>query len=226
MDSPSSRRPPAAKQERSIQLRNRVIEQGRLLVEQGGFPGTSMAELARAAGCSVGALYYHFPDKEALFDCVVEEATSSALEAIRTRAAEGRYRLATTAEVIRAVVEDFSGFIHDNQGMIRAVYQRAMEDARYWSVVRSTGFAMGLIWSAEIMHSTGRSNDMRLRHQIRVALVQATSVLTYSALVSGAAGNQLSRAEQIHWLTLIVTQIIEAPPFDGHSDAPAEDIPA
>jgi len=212
----------AAKQERSRQLRDRVIDRGRVLVEQGGFAGTSMAEIARAAGCSVGALYYRFPDKDALFDCVIEQATSSALETIRAKAAAGRYRLSTTAKAVHAVIEDFADFIQDNQGMIRVVYQRALEESRYWAVVRTTGFAMGSIWTAAILDSSDRPGDPQFRRQVRIALAHVTGVLTYAALVSEAAGSHLSREEQIHWLALVATQIIEAPPFQNTPPAQPE----
>lgn len=204
-----------AKQRRSRELRDRIIECGRVLIEQGGFAGTSMAEIAQAAECSVGALYFRFPGKEALFDCVLEQATSSAVDQIRARAADGRYRFPTVDEVIYAVVDDFSEFIHDNQGLIRAIYQRALEDPQYWTMIRNTGFAMVAVWTSEIMESAGRPGDMHLRRQIRIACAQVTSVLTYSALVPDHAGSRLSREEQTHWLTVTAAQIIKAPGFTG-----------
>src|SRR3984957_18252920 len=40
-----------------------------------GFDGTSMGEIARAAGVSKGTLYVYFADKNRLFEAIVEEET-------------------------------------------------------------------------------------------------------------------------------------------------------
>ena len=68
------------KQERSRVLRDKLIASGRALIETGGFANTSMADIAREAGCSVGALYFRFHDKKGLFDSVVEVAMHQATE--------------------------------------------------------------------------------------------------------------------------------------------------
>lgn len=55
-----------------------------------GYAGTSMADLARAAGMQKASLYHHFPSKEALFIACVTEGYADALrrlEAIRSDAA-------------------------------------------------------------------------------------------------------------------------------------------
>lgn len=202
-----------AKQARSRQLRDRLIACGRTLVEQGGFAGTSMADIARAAGCSVGALYVRFRDKDALFDCVAEVAMAQSLEAIRARAAAGRYRQPTLADTIAAVVEDYADYVANNQGMIRALYQRAMQDAHYWTIVRNAGNEMVSIWTSAIAASAGCATDAAFIKQARIALRYVTGVLVYSSLLVEPPSYPLSPQEQLHWLAEMARHIISAPPM-------------
>ena len=75
------------KQERSRQLRDKALLHVRDLVREGRFTSTTMADIARAVGCSAGALYFRFRDKEALFASVVEVAMAQEAEAIAADAA-------------------------------------------------------------------------------------------------------------------------------------------
>lgn len=200
------------KQERSRQLRDRLIASGRALIEQEGFAGVSMGDIAREAGCSVGALYVRFHDKEALFDCVAETAMAEAVADIRTREAAGRYRQPTLNATIAAVIEDYADYSRRNKGMTRALYQRALQDPRYWGIVRNAGYEMTSIWAAAILASSGRADDAAFQHQVRVALRHVTSVVVYSALLIEPTRTQPPHAEQVHWLTEIAQHIISAPP--------------
>ncbi len=49
-----------------------------------GFARTTMADIAKAAGMSRPALYLQFPDKEAIFNRVIENMDAQALAKIRT----------------------------------------------------------------------------------------------------------------------------------------------
>lgn len=202
-----------ARQARSRELRDRLIACGHALVEQGGFAGTSMADIARAAGCSVGALYVRFRDKEALFDCVAEVATARALEAIRARATAARYAQPTLEATIAAVIEDYADYVARNKGMIRALYQRALHDPRYWTIVRNAGNEMVSMWAYAIAASAGRAEDAAFIEQARIAMRYATGVLVYSALLIEPPRKPLSAQEQLHWLTEMVQHIISSPPM-------------
>src|SRR5678815_997433 len=56
------------------QLRRTILDAAQEAFVQDGYGGVSMRKLAERVGCSHGNLYLHFKDKEALFDCLVEEA--------------------------------------------------------------------------------------------------------------------------------------------------------
>ena len=55
-------------------LRRSILDAAREAFVRDGYEGVSMRGLAEMIGCSHGNLYLHFKDKEALFDCLVEES--------------------------------------------------------------------------------------------------------------------------------------------------------
>ncbi|HPU50786.1 MAG TPA: TetR/AcrR family transcriptional regulator [Burkholderiaceae bacterium] len=202
------------KQARSRLLRDRLIAKGRALVEARGFAATSMADIAQASSCSVGALYFRFRDKEALFDCVVESAMSPAMEDIRARAAAGHYDGLSVRETIAACVSDYVAFVRRNEGMIRAIYQRSLEDPRHWQPVRRSGQTMVAVWVDAIARSMGRSGDRAFLRQVSLAFQFVSGVLVHSVLIVSPA-IALSQDELIHWQVEMVAHLIAQAPEAG-----------
>jgi AcrR family transcriptional regulator len=67
-------------------LRREILDAAREAFVRDGYEGVSMRRLAESLGCSHGNLYLHFKDKEALFDCLVEESFEKLAGAMRTLA--------------------------------------------------------------------------------------------------------------------------------------------
>lgn len=170
------------KQLRSRELRDRLIASGRTLVEAGGFAGTSMAAIARAAGCSTGALYFRFRDKEALFDCVVEAVMNDAHAQLDAWRKTGRYQGLPPERTIALCVDDYLAFVRGNAGMVRALYQRSLQDSRYLEPLRRTALAMTAVWCDAIADSAGRRADAGYVDTVRVALQFASGVLVHAVL--------------------------------------------
>jgi AcrR family transcriptional regulator len=59
--------------ERSERCRRMVLDAGLRLFSHHGYGATSVRQIAEEAGVSVGAVYHHFPDKEAIFRSLIEE---------------------------------------------------------------------------------------------------------------------------------------------------------
>src|SRR5262245_39634377 len=55
-------------------LRRAILDAARQAFVRDGYEAVSMRKLAERVGCSHANLYLHFKDKEALFDCLVEES--------------------------------------------------------------------------------------------------------------------------------------------------------
>jgi AcrR family transcriptional regulator len=59
--------------EKSERSRNGILEAALNLFAHQGYRGTSIREIAEAAGLSTGNVYHHFPDKEALFRTLLDQ---------------------------------------------------------------------------------------------------------------------------------------------------------
>jgi AcrR family transcriptional regulator len=77
-----------AKQARSRETRDRLLAAGRELLERGAFEETHVADIVRNAGCSVGAFYQRFADKEAFFTILIETAVAEIIADAKQFAAD------------------------------------------------------------------------------------------------------------------------------------------
>lgn len=64
---------PAASGEEDSAKRRQILDGARKIFMTLGFDGSSMGEIARAAGVSKGTLYVYFADKCGLFEAIVEQ---------------------------------------------------------------------------------------------------------------------------------------------------------
>ena len=64
------------KQLRARRSRDRMLDAGQRLVVERAVDAERVADLARAAGCSVGAFYLRFRDKDAFFNALIAQYLS------------------------------------------------------------------------------------------------------------------------------------------------------
>lgn len=125
-----------AKQARSRATRDALIKAGRRLVETRDFDELSVAEIAQAAGCSVGAFYFRFADKDGFFRALVADALGdgSAIQAALHQAAAD--------EIAARMVALTLAFYRRRRGLLRAAIRRSMSDPTIWEPLRRRGHAM------------------------------------------------------------------------------------
>jgi len=61
------------REDRSERCRRLVLDAALRLFARHGYGATTVRQIAEEAGVSVGAVYHHFPDKEAMFRALIEE---------------------------------------------------------------------------------------------------------------------------------------------------------
>jgi AcrR family transcriptional regulator len=122
------------KQLRGRRSRDRLLNAGQKLVAKRPFDALSVADIARAARCSVGAFYLRFRDKDAFFRALVAQYV-----------AEGR---ADMAEVFASYPDDrLIGILvarttdrfRRYAGLIRSAIRQRMEDPTVWEPIRNSG---------------------------------------------------------------------------------------
>jgi AcrR family transcriptional regulator len=72
------------------ELRRTILDAAREAFVRHGYDGVSMRMLAERVGCSHGNLYFHFKDKEALFESLVEEGFQQFAEGLGVGAVAAR----------------------------------------------------------------------------------------------------------------------------------------
>ena len=69
----------------SSRTRSLLVEEATRLFAERGYAGTSLDEVVARAEVTKGALYHHFPGKQALFEAVFEQVEATAIAAISER---------------------------------------------------------------------------------------------------------------------------------------------
>ncbi len=113
-----------ARQDRSRALRTRVLKAAEAAFAEEGYDGARIADIAKAAGCSVGAVYFRFKDKDALFFAIAESFAEDA----RARAA-GLFGSAEQppATMIREFVRRTATNYRAHKGLFRAIVERGFD---------------------------------------------------------------------------------------------------
>jgi len=114
-----------ARQDRSRAMRTRLLAAAEITFEKQGYDGTRIADIAEAAGCSVGAVYFRFKDKDALFFAIAESFVADA------RARLAGLMDAEAGEDPRRIVREFvsrtAANFRAHKGMFRAIVERGFD---------------------------------------------------------------------------------------------------
>lgn len=94
---------PRATAEHAAEVRHRILEGADRAFREAGFRGTSIPEIATAAGVSVGLIYRYFPSKEELFLSVCQLRTDTQLNELAAMLGA----IADPADRLRAGIDYF-----------------------------------------------------------------------------------------------------------------------
>lgn len=94
---------PRKTREQSLEVREAILDAAERVIAKYGVEKTTMSRVAHAAGATRGAIYWHFRDKSALYEAVVERVTAPPDTASRTGAGRDA---ATPVDELRAFLYD------------------------------------------------------------------------------------------------------------------------
>lgn len=90
--------------ERTETTRQALLDAARRLFVESGYAETSTPDIVAAAGITRGALYHHFPDKQALFRAVISHEAAAVAAAIDAMTAPA-------SDPIRALVDGANAYL-------------------------------------------------------------------------------------------------------------------
>ncbi len=131
---PAARALPALRtplQARSQDSLERMLEAAEALIAEQGFARATMAEIARRARSSVGAVYARFRDKDALLTCLHERFCARAVRSLESALAPERWEGVAAADAVRAVVAVLLRLDRDQGALVRAFVLQTGHDPAY-----------------------------------------------------------------------------------------------
>ncbi|MGH7611061.1 MAG: TetR/AcrR family transcriptional regulator [Candidatus Dormibacteria bacterium] len=120
--------------EHAEQVRRQILEGAARAFARSGFQATSVPEIARSAGVSVGLLYRYFASKAELFTAMCQSEMAAEQEALR----ESLARIANPTERLRHGVEHYLQLLGEPKGapLILGALAEAPANAEVREVVR------------------------------------------------------------------------------------------
>jgi AcrR family transcriptional regulator len=148
-----------AQQERSRETRARIFAAAEEVFGDKGYEGTRLADIAKIAGCSVGAVYFRFKDKDALFRAIAESYADE------SRKGFGLFiesvRGTDPHKIIRGFVTVVVSNLSRHRGMLRAIVERGFDQPGVMNTVFA--FRDDLATALEKVLATRRTNGLKIR---------------------------------------------------------------
>jgi AcrR family transcriptional regulator len=122
---PSERWALPASQARSRATRERLLDAAEIVFAEKGYDGAKISDIAEEAGVSVGAVYFRFKDKDALFFAIAESFIEDARGNLAKLFAGAETMPVET--VIRIFVTATAENFRRHKGLFRAIVERGLD---------------------------------------------------------------------------------------------------
>lgn len=128
--------PHTRRQEQAIARRRQLIHTALLLFSEKGYRGTSVRDIARAAGVNEGLLYHYFSGKGGLFRAVLNHyAPVQAFGAYAQSTADAQPAQLPFEEALRAYGREFIERIRENRTFIITMLTEAPNDPELGTIL-------------------------------------------------------------------------------------------
>ncbi len=192
----SAVRPP--KQRRSRESYERVLDAAHTLLEENGFEGFTVQEVAARSGVSIGAIYERFGNKESLLRAVHARLMASMSDA--NEAAEaGAASVDGAAAAIGAAVAGMAKVMNDNRKALRAFMHLVAVD----EVISARGSEASIALSKEFKRSL-MPYAGELRHPRPAIALDVAFRIAYSTLARQVMYGPVFESDQrLSWKRLV-----------------------
>ena len=119
------------RQARSRATRGRILDAAEAVVAGRGFEGAAVALVVRQAGCSVGAFYSHFRDKQGLLFALHDRFAAEASARIDASLDPARWSGEPLSRCLHALVRALVGLHRERRGLARAFAVEGQRDPAF-----------------------------------------------------------------------------------------------
>lgn len=155
------------KQDRGKKTYDALIKTCFQLLKRQDFDSITIAELAKAAGYSVGAFYARFRSKDEFFDAMIAYHFKNRREAL-----ERIFSTFHNSDLIDALIKNIVHYFSANQRFWRAALVRSMRDPDFWTPIRQSGHDLANRVIERLCEEAGRSltkmEDTNLRFAFQI----------------------------------------------------------
>ena len=179
-----------AQQARSKATRARLLAAAEKVFAEKGYDGAKLADIAQEAGVSVGAVYFRFKDKDALFLAIAETFIEE------SRARFGEFMLDgeeyATSDIVRNFVLRTAANMRTHRGLFRAIIEHGFDHGRVMTIMFTFRDEIARALEAVLAQRGGRTDE--LGDAVRVATQMIYGFLLLGILNPRAPTQQNARA--------------------------------
>ena len=190
MATPAEKHSLPAQQARSRATRERLLAAAEKVFAEKGYDGAKLADIAEEAGVSVGAVYFRFKDKDALFLAIAETFTEEVRARLGEFVLEGKQH--KPADVIRNFVLRTASNMGTHRGLFRAIIERGFDHERVMTIMFS--FRDEIARALETVLAERGGGKDELGDAVRVATQMIYGFLMLGILNPRAPTQQNARA--------------------------------
>jgi AcrR family transcriptional regulator len=190
-----------------------LLEAGQALLAKGGFDDVSIAQIAGHAGCSVGAFYLRFKDKEVFFQCLLDgvvDAIKAEISAtVRTATVHSASAMPPSlADTVHFCVAQYIGLYRRHEGLIRTAQQQNMHHRENWQLIQALGQWVVTQFTELMAHRFPESDNDALRHNVTIGF-QIIGGHLLNAIMNKPALLGLASDPLQFWMSEVVLHCIQ-----------------
>lgn len=173
--------------------RNRLLDAAECLFQAQGVSRTSLQDIARRAGATRGAIYWHFKDKADLFNAMMERVTLPLEAAFEGGGEPLQTNTLADADALlrirRATIEALSRIVSDAQ--TRRVFEVATQKVEYVDELRAVRLRHLAIRQSFVSRFEQSIESAARRDAVTLLMPAALAARGFHALVDGLIQNWL-----------------------------------
>ncbi len=191
------------KQKRGRKTYDALIATGFKLLEEKEFESISIAELARAAGYSVGAFYARFYSKDEFFDAMVSHYLAQRQETQRRIIGSEPIDL-----VVAKLIENIVTYYWNHRRFWRAALMRSIRDESFWEPIGVSSHNASTLLIERICRHIGRQLSEEEENNLRFAFQVVYGTIN-NAIINRPGPVFIGQVEFIDNLTLAFFRVSE-----------------